>query len=94
MIDEKSVGVIVPDRDTKEGEPKETIRILTPREFWRVQDFYDENGNEYYDMIPDDISESQRYKQAGNSIAVGVLEAILVELYKKKHPKQPQITSF
>lgn len=47
------------------------IRKLTPRECWRLMGVKDE----YFDKLHD-ISNSQLYKLAGNSIVVDVLEAI------------------
>lgn len=48
------------------------IRRLTPRECFRLQDFPD--------TFTWPVSDSQAYKQAGNSIAVGVLAAIIEKL--------------
>ena len=48
------------------------IRKLTPRECWRLMGFYDEDF-EKAEMV---CSNTQLYKQAGNSIVVNVLEAI------------------
>ena len=56
-----------------------TIRKLTPRECWRLMDF----DNDAFDKVKDHISDSQLYKQAGNSIVVACLEHIFREL--KKH---------
>ena len=50
------------------------IRRLTPLECWRLQGFKDED---FYSVK--DISDTQLYKQAGNSITVNVL----MELFKK-----------
>lgn len=50
------------------------IRRLTPRECFRLQDF-----PESFKMP---CSDSQMYKQAGNSITVGVLEKIIKRLIK------------
>jgi DNA (cytosine-5)-methyltransferase 1 len=50
------------------------IRRLTPRECFRLQDFSDSF------KMP--CSDSQMYKQAGNSITVGVLEKIIKRLIK------------
>lgn len=55
------------------------IRKLTPKECFRLMGFSDENFNAAYDV---GISNSQLYKQAGNSIVVDVLYYIFVELYK------------
>lgn len=49
------------------------IRRLTPRECFRLQDF-----PESFDFSV--VSDSQAYKQAGNSITVRVLEKILLQL--------------
>lgn len=55
------------------------VRKLTPKECFRLMGFSDENFNAAYDV---GISNSQLYKQAGNSIVVDVLYYIFVELYK------------
>lgn len=55
------------------------IRKLTPKECFRLQGFSDENFEAAHNV---GISNSQLYKQAGNSIVVDVLYYILVELYK------------
>lgn len=53
------------------------IRRLTPRECWRLQGFPDE----YFDKAKAaGISDTQLYKQAGNSVSVPVAKAIGVEL--------------
>lgn len=53
------------------------IRRLTPRECWRLQGFPDE----YFDKArAAGISDTQLYKQAGNSVSVPVAKAIGVEL--------------
>ena len=49
------------------------IRRLTPRECWRLQGFPDE----YFDKAKAaGISDTQLYKQAGNSVSVPVAKAI------------------
>ena len=53
------------------------IRKLTPRECWRLQGFDDEDFDKAKNA---GISNSQLYKQAGNSICVPVLEGILRNL--------------
>ena len=55
------------------------IRKLTPRECFRLMGFSDQNFNATKNA---GISNSQLYKQAGNSIVVDVLYYIYVELYK------------
>src|SRR5699024_4713768 len=49
------------------------IRKLTPLECWRLQGFTDEQHNAVESA---GISNSQRYKQAGNAVTVNVIEAI------------------
>ena len=56
------------------------IRKLTPRECWRLMGFKDK----YFDGVQG-VSNTQLYKQAGNSIVVDVLRAIFREL-KKQYP--------
>lgn len=56
------------------------IRKLTPRECWRLMGFKDK----YFDRVQG-VSNSQLYKQAGNSIVVDVLRAIFREL-KNQYP--------
>lgn len=53
------------------------IRKLTPLECWRLMGFDDED---FYKAKSVGISDTQLYKQAGNSIVVNVLEYILGEL--------------
>ena len=52
------------------------IRKLTPRECWRLMGFTDED----FDKASEVVSDTQLYKQAGNSIVVDVLEAIFREM--------------
>ena len=52
------------------------IRKLTPRECWRLQGFPDWA----FDKAQEVNSNSQLYKQAGNSVTVNVIEAIAREL--------------
>jgi DNA (cytosine-5)-methyltransferase 1 len=52
------------------------IRRLTPKECWRLMGFDDED----YEKASKVNSNTQLYKQAGNSIVVNVLEAILYNL--------------
>ena len=52
------------------------IRKLTPKECWRLMGFDDED----FEKASKVNSNTQLYKQAGNSIIVNVLEAILNEL--------------
>lgn len=50
------------------------IRKLTPLECWRLQGFTDEQFNKAKDS---GVSNSQLYKQAGNSVSVPVVDAIV-----------------
>lgn len=53
------------------------IRKLTPKECWRLMSFDDEDFDK---AKASGVSDSQLYKQAGNSIVVKVLEGILRNL--------------
>jgi DNA (cytosine-5-)-methyltransferase len=57
-------------------EPDFRIRKLTPRECWRLQGFPDWA----FDKAQEVNSNSQLYKQAGNSVTVNVIEVIAREL--------------
>ena len=60
-----------------ETKPRYRIRKLTPRECWRLQGFSDVQ----HDAVEDaGVSNSQRYKQAGNAVTVNVVEAIGAKL--------------
>ena len=52
------------------------IRKLTPLEVWRLMGFTDEDFHKAEKVN----SNSQLYKQAGNSIVVDVLEAIFKQM--------------
>lgn len=54
------------------------MRKLTPKECFRLMGFSDDN----FVAAEKQVSNSQLYKQAGNSIVVDVLYYILIELYK------------
>lgn len=56
---------------------KDRVRRLTPKECWRLMGFPDDAFNRAQAM---GTSNSQLYKQAGNSICVAVLEAIFRKL--------------
>lgn len=55
------------------------IRKLTPLECWRLMGFDD---TDFYKAQSAGISNTQLYKQAGNSIVVNVLEKIFINLFK------------
>lgn len=61
------------------------IRKLTPLECWRLQDFPDEAHNK---AEADGVSNSQRYKQAGNSMSVNVIEMLAREIEATNEVKE------
>ena len=54
-------------------------RKLTPRDCWRLMGFDDKD----FEKAAKVNSNTQLYKQAGNSIVVNVLEKILINLFKE-----------
>ena len=60
--------------------PLYRIRKLTPLETWRLQDFTDE---QFYKAKAAGVSDSQLYKQAGNSVTVKVVEMIARQIQKR-----------
>ena len=69
-----NIGVVV--NKPKKDKTKLRIRKLTPREVWRLMGFDDSD----YEKASKVNSNTQLYKQAGNSICVPVLIAILNNL--------------
>ena len=63
--------------------PELRIRKLTPKECWRLMGFADEDVENAAKVC----SNSQLYKQAGNSIVVNVLMAIFKELFVPKQTR-------
>ena len=61
-------------------EPQYRIRKLTPLECWQLMDFSDEDFNKAAEVN----SNTQLYKQAGNSIVRNVLVAILGQMIPGK----------
>lgn len=61
------------------------IRKLTPLECWRLMGFADD---QFY-KAEEVNSNSQLYKQAGNSIVVNVLEALMTQLLGKEQEEKP-----
>lgn len=64
---------------SEDGKNYLKIRKLTPLECWRLMGFDDKD---FYKAKNSGISDSQLYKQAGNSIVVKVLEKIFLNLFK------------
>ena len=60
------------------------IRRLTPRECWRLMGFSDVEFNKAKSVC----SDTQLYKQAGNSIVVDVLVAIFARLFSSNKPSE------
>lgn len=85
---QKDNMVLVNNSDTK---PHPRVRRLTPKECWRLFDFTDEDfekartalNNTYYHGR--DKSSSRLYEQAGNTIVINTLSAILKQLNIKEH---------
>ena len=61
------------------------IRVMTPNEWARLQGFKDyafvENGIDLF-SFPNTVSDTQRYKQLGNSVSIPVIEALAKYMYK------------
>lgn len=68
---------------------KYRIRKLTPKECWRLMDFTDKQFNKAEKVN----SNTQLYKQAGNSIVVNVLVAIIGQLFEGKENTYKKISS-
>lgn len=84
--DDKHVGAINVTKVQEIGNVSDSvlrIRKITPKESWRLMGFDDSD----FDKAAQVNSNSQLYKQAGNSIVVNVLEAILSNLLLDKHNK-------
>lgn len=74
-ITSSSAAVLI----SEDGNHFMKIRKLTPLECWRLMGFDDEDFNKAKSV---GISDTQAYRQAGNSIVVNVLEAIFKNLLK------------
>ena len=79
-IQEKEYCDTLLARDWKDPKCVEVIRKLTPKEYWRLMGFDDED----FEKASKVNSNTQLYKQAGNSIVVDVLEGILNNLLLEK----------
>ena len=69
--------------------PQYRIRKLTPRECWRLMDFTDEDFHKAEEVN----SNTQLYKQAGNSICKNVLVAIFGQMLDGKEDVYKEINS-
>ena len=59
---------------------------MTPREWGKLQGFInyafiDDNGNDNF-SFPENISDTQQYKQFGNSVTIPVIEAMANHMLK------------
>lgn len=80
VMERKAIYICNPDRvDTKETDTYR-IRKLTPLECWRLMGFSDEDFHKAAEVN----SNSQLYKQAGNSIVKNVLVAIFGQMIPGK----------
>ena len=64
----------------KGGLNKQNVRVMTPTEWGRLQGFIgygfvDNNGVDHF-QFPDDMTETQKYKQLGNSVSIPVIETM------------------
>ncbi|MGL6023476.1 MAG: DNA cytosine methyltransferase [Cetobacterium sp.] len=64
----------------------EGIRMMTPREWGKLQGFINyafinEKGKDEF-TFPNDVSDTQLYKQFGNSVAIPVIEELAKYIYK------------
>ena len=84
VYSDKGLSPTLTDMQGGSRQPKvlENLRIrkLTPKECWRLMGFTDEDF-EKAKAVP--MSNTQLYKQAGNSIVVNVLMAIFKELFRR-----------
>ena len=64
----------------KGGLNKQNVRVMTPTEWGRLQGFIgygfvDNNGVGHF-QFPNDMTETQKYKQLGNSVSIPVIETM------------------
>lgn len=69
-------------KDNHLFEPPYSIRKLTPLECWRLQDFPDEA---FYKAQKAGLSNTQLYKQAGNSMSVNVIEKLFRSIEESRN---------
>lgn len=82
-VQKESIQTITTSGGNERGVVLNNLRIrkLTPKECWRLMGFDDED----FEKAQKVNSNTQLYKQAGNSIVVNVLMAILNELLEEKY---------
>lgn len=86
----ENMGVCVPHGDNSDlYQHNLRIRKLTPKECWRLMGFDDDD----FAKAEKVVSNSQLYKQAGNSIVVDVLMAIFKELFMPKQTRSEWLHS-
>lgn len=81
----------------KGGLNKKDVRIMTPTEWGRLQGFIgygfinSETGEDFF-SFPNDVPESQQYKQFGNSVSISVIETMAdyIDLELKKLSKHEE----
>jgi len=72
----------------KGGINRKNVRIMTPAEWGRLQGFIgygfvDERTGEDAFAFPDNVPESQQYKQFGNSVSISVIETMADYIYEQ-----------
>lgn len=77
-------GMIVKNKQTPLND--EHIRHMTPREWGKLQGFIgyafiDEKGEDKF-TLPSDVSNTQLYKQFGNSVTIPVIEQMALFMYE------------
>lgn len=84
VYDEQELIATITTSDNLKIKQSFIIRKLTPKECWRLMGFTDEVFDKVESM---GISNSQLYKQAGNSIVVDCIELLMEHLYKAQYDK-------
>ena len=75
IVSSNTLTTVQKDNVVAEGLPFR-VRKLTPKETWRLMGFDDDSFN----RAAQQVSNSQLYKQSGNSIVVDVLMAIFKQM--------------
>lgn len=69
-------------RQVKILEHDEAVRAMTPREYFRLMGFSDED---FDILVANGISNTQLYKMAGNSIVVNVAEFLFCQIFDNEN---------